>query len=503
MSRLGSTQLSTHASPSPGRRMAITSRPLWQIYLVGVLFFIGGFFFTPGGTWAEVLAQVAIGWAVVAFMVVGIRRNRPTCAAAWYLFAAGVFANATGILVAGIETISLNNVLTPSLADPFWLALYPGLFVGMALLIRRRSARRDWASLVDATTISTGLGLLCWVFLIHPAVASSTISQLGRAVVVAYPLGDLVVLSMLIRLLVGSGTRSRSFALMVGSMLAFLVSDFGWAVITQIGYTPGLVITHLLNMISLAAYALLGAAALHPSVREVGERAQTRAPRLSLWMLGMLTVASLIAPALLLVEAWQRQVTDAVAIGVSSTALFLLVVIRMAQLLRQVEAQSSSLRELARVDELTGLPNRRAWTSDLAFGIETARRDRTPLSVAMIDLDLFKAFNDTFGHPAGDQLLKTASAAWLEQVRTIDHLARYGGEEFIVLMNTSESDQAAEVLARMQAVTPGGQTFSGGIATWNGEETSDELVARADHALYDAKAAGRDCVVIAKTRLSA
>jgi diguanylate cyclase (GGDEF)-like protein len=215
-------------------------------------------------------------------------------------------------------------------------------------------------------------------------------------------------------------------------------------------------------------------------------------------MLGMLTVASLIAPAVLLVEASQKHVTDAVAIGVSSTALFLLVVIRMAQLVRQVEAQSSSLRELARVDELTGLANRRAWTSDLAASIERARRDRTPLSIAMIDLDLFKAFNDTFGHPAGDRLLKSAAAAWLEQVRTVDRLARYGGEEFIVLMNDSESEQATDVLTRMQAVTPGGQTFSGGIATWDREETSDELVARADHALYDAKAAGRDCVVIAK-----
>jgi len=65
-------------------------------------------------------------------------------------------------------------------------------------------------------------------------------------------------------------------------------------------------------------------------------------------------------------------------------------------------------------------------------------------------------------------------------------------------MNGSESDQAAEVLARMQAISPGGQTFSGGIATWNGKETSGELVARAGHALYDAKAAGRDCVLIGK-----
>ena len=106
------------------------------------------------------------------------------------------------------------------------------------------------------------------------------------------------------------------------------------------------------------------------------------------------------------------------------------------------------------MDALTGLPNRRAWDSDLTSSIERARRDLVPLSIAIIDLDHFKAFNDTFGHPAGDRLLKGAAAAWLGQMRAVDGLARYGGEEFVLLFHESSADQAVEVLSRLRAVTP-------------------------------------------------
>ena len=198
---------------------------------------------------------------------------------------------------------------------------------------------------------------------------------------------------------------------------------------------------------------------------------------------------------MLLVEVYNNRVTDGVAIAVCSATLFLLVVTRMAQLLRQVEAQAGNLRQLARVDELTGLPNRRTWSSDIAAAIDRARRDGTPLSVAMIDLDHFKYFNDEFGHPAGDRLLKGAATAWQQELRAVDRMARYGGEEFVLLFDGSSADQATEVLTRLQAVTPLGQTFSGGVATWDGDETSDALVARADVALYAAKIGGRDRVV--------
>ena len=115
----------------------------------------------------------------------------------------------------------------------------------------------------------------------------------------------------------------------------------------------------------------------------------------------------------------------------------------------------------------------------------------------MVDLDHFKRFNDSFGHPAGDRLLKAAAAAWAHQLRAVDLLSRYGGEEFILLLPDAGLTEADEVLGRLREATPLAQTFSGGLALWDGGETSDELIARADAALYAAKRAGRDRVVIA------
>jgi diguanylate cyclase (GGDEF)-like protein len=116
--------------------------------------------------------------------------------------------------------------------------------------------------------------------------------------------------------------------------------------------------------------------------------------------------------------------------------------------------------------------------------------------VAILDLDNFKDFNDRYGHQAGDQLLKSATGAWSRMLRTTDLLCRYGGEEFTVLLPAASTDQAVEVLERLRAVTPQSQTFSVGLAGWDGQEVSDELVARADRALYAAKAAGRDRVIV-------
>lgn len=474
-------------------------RSVSRLYLPISLIAMGAFLFVPGDSWAEPVIQVGLGWTAAVTMVLGVRRSRVEHPLPWYLIAAGVFAHATGIVVEAVQTKVMHSTAFPTLADVFWLALYPALIAGIAMIIRRRSARGDWAALVDATTITTGLGLLCWVFLIRPAVQGEADSMIGRVVVIAYPIADVVVLAMVVRLLIGAGNRSTSFTFLVGAVIALLAGDIGWAITYQLSASPAYVRDHLLDMTLLVAYTLFGAAALHPSVRDVGEQTQTTGiARLSPWLLALLTTASLIAPCVLLVEVSNNRVTDGVAIAVCSAALFLLVVTRMAQLLRQVEAQATNLRELARVDELTGLPNRRAWTSDIAVAIDRARRDRVPLSVAMIDLDHFKRFNDEFGHPAGDRLLKAAAAAWGEELRAIDRMARYGGEEFILLFDGSSADQATEILNRLRVVTPLGQTFSGGVATWDGEETSDALVARVDVALYAAKAGGRDRMVTAE-----
>ncbi len=150
------------------------------------------------------------------------------------------------------------------------------------------------------------------------------------------------------------------------------------------------------------------------------------------------------------------------------------------------------LEAAARTDPLTGVPNRRWLADELDRELARAGRQGLDLCAAMVDLDHFKRFNDRHGHPAGDALLRDACSKWMAVLRAGDFLARYGGEEFIVLLPDCSLDQAQEAIERLRAATPAGQTCSAGVASWDGHESAEALIARADAALYAAKTGGRD-----------
>jgi diguanylate cyclase (GGDEF)-like protein/PAS domain S-box-containing protein len=154
------------------------------------------------------------------------------------------------------------------------------------------------------------------------------------------------------------------------------------------------------------------------------------------------------------------------------------------------------LDELTRTDDLTGLPNRRAWDELLTHELATARRHATPLSVAMLDLDFFKRYNDENGHLAGDHLLRRAAQVWLHNLRATDVLARWGGEEFAVLLPGCDAPDAATMIERLRGTLPDGVTFSAGISCTDGTAAPRTLIDAADQALYVAKAKGRDRVVV-------
>lgn len=161
----------------------------------------------------------------------------------------------------------------------------------------------------------------------------------------------------------------------------------------------------------------------------------------------------------------------------------------------------ASLAAEARHDALTGLANRRAWDERLAEELARSARLQRPLSVALIDLDRFKSFNDRHGHQAGDRLLREAAVAWRGALRTTDLLARWGGEEFAVLLPSCTESEALLLLERLRSRTPGGQTCSAGIAQSVPGEDAEALVNRADLALYQAKRTGRDRTVRAQPAL--
>ncbi len=169
--------------------------------------------------------------------------------------------------------------------------------------------------------------------------------------------------------------------------------------------------------------------------------------------------------------------------------------------LKRVEREREDLlgevQMLARSDPLTGLPNRRGLGETAPREMARARRSRQPLCLAIIDIDHFKAYNDSNGHLEGDAVLRESAVAWDSQLRAEDTILRFGGEEFLVLLPETAPGEAAEIVERLRAATPRGQTCSAGLACWDFAESLDRLVERADVALYRAKAAGRDRIVAA------
>jgi len=154
----------------------------------------------------------------------------------------------------------------------------------------------------------------------------------------------------------------------------------------------------------------------------------------------------------------------------------------------------SELEKRATTDGLTGLLNRRGWDSDMRRLSQLARRHRCPLTVALADLDHFKLYNDSNGHHAGDVLLQEFALAARATLRSVDLLARWGGEEFAIALADCDADAAVAVLDKVRRSVPDGQTCSIGFARWDGEESLEQLMCRADAALYRAKEAGRDLV---------
>ena len=168
----------------------------------------------------------------------------------------------------------------------------------------------------------------------------------------------------------------------------------------------------------------------------------------------------------------------------------------------ELEAAYKRIEELAELDELTGAFNRRCIMRMLDDEIVRAQRSKQPCSIALIDLDWFKRINDSFGHPTGDEVLRTFAITMFANIRSIDKFGRYGGEEFLLVLPDTPHDMAVQMLDRLRSIVAAldwsafsdglSVTISAGVATLGPSETPDMLLARADSALYAAKDGGRN-----------
>jgi diguanylate cyclase (GGDEF)-like protein len=166
-------------------------------------------------------------------------------------------------------------------------------------------------------------------------------------------------------------------------------------------------------------------------------------------------------------------------------------------LVRETQMLTARLRRQATIDSLTDVLNRRGWMEAAARDMARARREGSALSLALVDLDAFKTVNDTLGHEEGDRVLADTASRLRSSLRAGDLVARLGGDEFVALVVGSDPDDALGAVTRLAHATPEAEAFSAGFAIWDGREGLDELMRRADLALYAAKTSGGGRVEVA------
>jgi diguanylate cyclase (GGDEF)-like protein len=438
----------------------------------------------------------AMGFAAMIFAFVGLWRRRPAPRAAWVL----VFVGYAMWVVADLETILEQEWLRleyyPVPSDALYLSAYVVMGTGFLLMVRNLQGSGDVATLLDAAIITTGIGVIMGVFVVEPIIQDSGLTVFGQLVSSAYPLADVLLLGILVRIGASPGGRTRATNLLVTALFLTLLADIMW----EVGFmTTGAYDTEYSDALYLLSYVAVAAAAWAVAPSAGGVRTQRVGPGATMRFRLALLCAGLGMPAGTLVVAgvFQRDSTLVMA-GLGSLVLVALVLARMFGLLKVVQELAERLADLARSDSLTGAPNRRTWDYEFSRACAVAREGPGSLSVAMLDLDHFKLFNDTHGHQAGDAVLRDAVHAWIVALGNDAFLARYGGEEFAILFPDTMPDEAAAIVERLRPLTPRRQTFSAGVAAWHSSDEPGAALAAADAAMYDAKRLGRDRVVVSR-----
>jgi diguanylate cyclase (GGDEF)-like protein len=450
----------------------------WQACLGGGAAATVAYTQLPAGPAWRGAGYAVLGVACIAVILGAVRRHRPQQPAPWYA------------LVAAIGAWLVNSVLDqvataapwPLVSALFGLAGYALVYWCLIILLRGRTRAVDRTTLIDGGIVATSLGLLYWT------VALTGLPGSGPAHVIeslTYAVGDITLFVLVALLVTAPGGRTTSYRLLAAALVAMAVGD-----ILMIMSEPPFRSLPA-DVALLLSYPLIAAAAAHPSMRRLTVPG-VRRPRFVRPRLALLVAAILVAPAMsLYLGVTGRIAEEWLPTGIACVLLLLLVTLRIAGLLHRVESQARRLERLANHDSLTGLANRRRWDERLPAAMADSEANGTTLIVGLIDLDHFKRYNDTHGHQAGDELLSQSAVAWLMTLREGDLLARYGGEEFAVLLSGHTMDEATATLERLMAATPLGQTFSAGLAGWDGREGPEDLLRRADELMYDAKHAGR------------
>jgi len=400
---------------------------LWQTILVAGLVLLGLSYighFSPGGSrlyqsWVyeglELLAALgALGRALL------VRAER----AAWFFIGAALLATTSGDIL--FDFWYGGNPPFPSAADVAYLAFYPLLYVGIVLLLRRRVSTFSASLWLDGLVAATAAGALGASVVVDVVINSTHGSRLVVLTNMAYPIGDVLLLALVV--FVFSVTRwqpGRAWALIAAGLLVNTVGDAIFLYQTAVGsYVEG---TYL-DLAWPLSLVLVALSAWQRPGRVARVVLQDRA------MLGTPIVCGLVATGVLV--AATRWPVHVLALFLAA-ATIVLVLVRTAFTLRENAQLLEDSRREALTDSLTGIANRRQLLLDLPAELERARAGE-PRMLALFDLNGFKAYNDSFGHPAGDALLTRLAGKLMAAVVPAGSAYRMGGDEFCVLLPASE-----------------------------------------------------------------
>ncbi len=451
-------------------------------------------------THVHAVAEVLAGALAAAAAALAARRQTGRRRWAWILFAAYALAITFGECVVVVDELVLQTqVPFPSIADiGFGLATPAG--IAGALAMRPRAPRRSHSVVVvlDALVIGSGVLMVSWSTLLGAVFDDGASSILIKFTALAYPIGDVVILTILITALLDAPAAvRRSLQYVTVGVLAALLAD---GTLAYESATGGSSTGAAFELLWIANVCGVGLGALHALCCE--RPAVQRVVRTGRSVMGTaLPLAMVVTACGFTVDEYLggHGSLSPVFIG-ALIAIVLLVSIRQLLAFRVILRLGEKLTHQALHDDLTGLANRAMLREHLGPLGVGGPASAGPLALLILDLDGFKDVNDTYGHDTGDELLVDVARRITGEVREGDTVARLGGDEFAVVLYGASLHTAVRVARRLLSaleapIGVNGSTvqLSGsiGIAHSAGHSAADELLRCADLAMYQAKAAGR------------
>ncbi len=439
-----------------------------------------------------VLLVLAVPAAV--FSVIAARSAQGRLRLAWVAMAIGVAAWAIGEAIWTHYELVLGEVPFPSVADGFFLIFPVGACAALLLFPSEYAGPFRGRVFLDGLIVAGSLFLVSWVTILGPIYAAEATDRLLFVVSLAYPVSDVVVLTLAAVVLVRSGPEHRlTLTLLTVGLACIALSDSLFTYLsTKNEYASGDVID-----IGWAAGLLLIAVAAAASRQTTHENSE--APELPGWASIWLPYAPLLLAAIV-AAAKPSELLRSQPVEVIAGLLVLAVLARQFLAVSENRRLLATVAEQALRDPLTGLANRALFNERLDQGMERRERDGVTVGVVAVDLNDFKLVNDNLGHPVGDDLLVGVASRLLNSVRSGDTVGRLGGDEFSVVV---EGDPDAPYLIAQRVVEAFEQPFlvgehellmrpSVGLATADPDEpglSAEELLRRADLAMYMAKRA--------------